>query len=69
MPFSIRDDEIKDLADELQLLAGAKNRSAVIKLALQEQIKIAKRSKPLSQRLGSFQTRAEKLHLSGSKGP
>ena len=67
MPFSISDDEIKDLADELKHLTGAKNRSAAMKQALQDQIKIAKRSKPLQHRMSSLQRRAALLHSSGSK--
>jgi len=68
MPFSIRDDEIRDLADELQKLTGAKNRSAAMKQALQAQIKIAKQSKPLHQRVSSLQRRAARLHESGTRG-
>jgi len=68
MPFSIRDDEIKDLADELKQLTGAENRSAAMKQALRDQIKIAKRSKPLHQRVGALQRQAASLHKSGSKG-
>jgi len=68
MPFSIRDDRIRDLAEELKQLTGATDRTAAIKVALQDQIKIAKRSKPLQQRISSLQRRAAILHSSGTEG-
>ncbi len=56
MPFSIKDDEVKDLADELQNLIGAKNRTDTIRRALKTQITIARRSPDLHSVVELLQT-------------
>lgn len=66
MPFSIRDDDVKDLADELQRLTRGKNRTDTIRRALEAQIDIAKRSSPLHTRVELLQERARAVHAAGS---
>lgn len=66
MPFSIRDDETKDLADELKQLTSAKNRSAAIKAALKAQIKLAAKPITFQSRIEVLQNRAASLSGDGS---
>ncbi len=66
MPFSIRDDEIRVLADELKKLTSAKNRSAAIKAALKAQIKLAEKPITFHSRIEGLQDRAASLRGDGS---
>lgn len=62
MPFSIKDDKVKDLADELQHLTGAESRTDAIRRGLKAQIEIAKSKSSLLPRIALIQQRACDLH-------
>jgi antitoxin VapB len=51
MPLYIRDDEVDELARELQAATGASSKSEAVKQALRHELERAKQGKPLSERL------------------
>ncbi len=61
MPFSIKDDDIKDLADEVQRMMGWPSRTDTIRQALKAQKEAATQSTPLQSRILTLQRRARKL--------
>ena len=61
MAFSIKDDEVQRLADELQRLKGYKNRTDTLRQALRAQIKLASQDTPFHQRVEGLQMRATAL--------
>lgn len=58
MAFSIKDDEVQRLADQLQRLKGYKNRTDTLRQALRAQIKLASQDTPFHQRVEGLQIRA-----------
>ncbi len=61
MAFSIKDDEVQRLADQLQRLKGYKNRTDTLRQALRAQIKLASQDTPFHQRVEGLQIRASAL--------
>ncbi len=61
MAFSIKDDEVQRLADQLQRLKGYKNRTDTLRQALRDQIKLATQDTPFHQRVEGLQMRASAL--------
>ncbi len=61
MAFSIKDDEVQRLADQLQRLKGYKNRTDTLRRALRAQIKLASQDTPFHQRVEGLQMRATAL--------
>ena len=61
MAFSIKDDEVQRLADQLQRLKGYKNRTDTLRQALRAQIKLASQDTPFHQRVEGLQMRASAL--------
>lgn len=61
MAFSIKDDEVQRLADELRRLKGYKNRTETLRKALRAQINLATKSTPFHQRVEGLQMRASAL--------
>ena len=61
MAFSIKDEEVQRLADQLQRLKGYKNRTDTLRQALRAQIELATQATPFHQRVVVLQMRASAL--------
>ena len=68
MAFSIKDDEVQRLADQLQRLKGYKNRTDTLRQALRAQIKLASQDTPFHQRVEGLQLRASALSHEQANG-
>jgi antitoxin VapB len=56
--LSIRDKEVRTLAETVMKTSGAANLTAAIKLALQNEVRRAEEAVPLSQRVAEIRARA-----------
>ena len=61
MAFSIKDEEVQRLADQLQRLKGYNSRTDTLRQALRAQIKLASQDTPFHQRVEGLQMRASAL--------
>lgn len=63
MPLYVNDDDVNELAAELQRLTKARSKAAAVRMALVNEIARTKSAVPLRDRLDALKDKARKLGL------